>query len=163
MKFDWTKWSAVAEILSAVAIVFTLLYLAVQTRYVADQTEQNNELLRAQAGYNLLQNRAEFRSRVISDPELAEFWVQTGLYGDASALDLMVRFRNERNILNWQWEWRQWLDGNLAFGEFSVPLLREVMAGQQQSEFRITETWEMFKSQLDPDFVEWLESEVMPD
>ena len=31
-KIDWTKWSAIAEILSAVAILVTLAYLAIQTR-----------------------------------------------------------------------------------------------------------------------------------
>ena len=40
MKSDWSKWSAIAEILSSVAIVATLFYLAVQTRQVSVQTEQ---------------------------------------------------------------------------------------------------------------------------
>ena len=46
-KIDWSKWSAVAEILSAVAILITLAYLAVQTRYSALQVEQNTAALLA--------------------------------------------------------------------------------------------------------------------
>lgn len=41
-KIDWTKCSAIAEILSAIAIVVTLLYLADQTKQLRAQTEQNN-------------------------------------------------------------------------------------------------------------------------
>ena len=174
-KIDWTKWSAIAEVLSAFAIFATLLYLAVQTHYVRKQTalqieqnEQNiellllnNELLQAQAGYNLLQNRSQFRNSVITDPGLAEFWVESGLYGDVTAVELMVRYRNERNILNWQWEWGQYMADNLAFGEFSIPLLRDIMSGAVQAEFEIWETWESFKDQLDPAFVEWMEMEII--
>ena len=54
-KIDWTKWSAIAEILSAISIVVTLLYLSLQTRYLAEQTaslseqtQQNNLLMRSQ-------------------------------------------------------------------------------------------------------------------
>jgi len=39
-KTDWTKWSAIAEILSSFAIVVTLFYLAAQTKQVSVQTEQ---------------------------------------------------------------------------------------------------------------------------
>jgi len=72
-KMDCSKWSAIAEILSAIAIVVTLLYLAVQTRYLAVQTDQNNELLRAQAGYNNLRNRVSYREEIVANPELADF------------------------------------------------------------------------------------------
>jgi hypothetical protein len=44
-KIDWTKWSAVAEILSAIAIVSTLAYLALQTEQSNVQIRQNNDLL----------------------------------------------------------------------------------------------------------------------
>ncbi len=36
IRIDWGKWSAVAEIVSSVAIVVTLAYLTVQTRLFAN-------------------------------------------------------------------------------------------------------------------------------
>lgn len=49
MNVAWTKWSSIAEILSAIAIaiaiVITLLYLAVQTNQISQQTELNNAAL----------------------------------------------------------------------------------------------------------------------
>ena len=44
-RVEWGKWSAIAEILSALAILVTLGYLAIQTRYLAVQTEQNTAAL----------------------------------------------------------------------------------------------------------------------
>lgn len=38
---NWTKASALAEIVSSIAIVITLVYLGIQTQQVARQTEQN--------------------------------------------------------------------------------------------------------------------------
>jgi len=62
-KIDWTKWSAIAEILSALAIVVTLAYLAIQTQQntTAIQASVRQamlsddwELIRAQIEYPIL-------------------------------------------------------------------------------------------------------------
>jgi len=84
-KFDCSKWSAIAEILSAIAIVVTLLYLADQANELRAQTEQNNRLL--QQDQNIaLSLRAE--TRATSAIELAnmtnehpEIW-RRGLAGE---------------------------------------------------------------------------------
>jgi hypothetical protein len=44
--------------------------------FLAFELCQNNSLLRAQASYNLLQNRIEYRGDIVRDPEFAEFWAQ---------------------------------------------------------------------------------------
>lgn len=38
---NWTKASAIAEIVSSIAIVLTLFYIGIQTRQLTEQTEQN--------------------------------------------------------------------------------------------------------------------------
>ena len=62
-KIDWTKWSAIAEILSAIAIVVTLAYLAIQTRQNATAIQASVrqamltddwELIRAQIEFPIL-------------------------------------------------------------------------------------------------------------
>ena len=63
-RIDWTKWSAVAEIFSALAIVVTLVYLSVQTRYLGQQTEQNNLFL--------LQDQSVAESEVLSSETMIE-------------------------------------------------------------------------------------------
>lgn len=150
---DWSKWSAIAEILSAIAIVITLLYLSVQTRYLAVQTDQNNELLRAQAGFNMLQNRVVGREEIYRNPELAEFRIrvsQARSWADLSAADaLRMRSELQRQFLTTQWEYSQIIDGNLDLEEF---VFRLDERGPEREE------WERFKASLRPDFVEWMEN-----
>jgi hypothetical protein len=65
---DWTKWSAIAEILSAVAIVITLLYLALQT-------SQNSQAIRAAAIQDLAAQDLSMSNLVVVYPEIMEFLV----------------------------------------------------------------------------------------
>ena len=66
-KVDWSKWSAIAEILSAVAIVATLLYLADQTKELRVQTEQNNDQLRSQIRANIYSMQSGAYATIISN------------------------------------------------------------------------------------------------
>jgi hypothetical protein len=59
----WTKWSSIAEIISAIAILVTLLYLAIQT-------QQNALALRANSQQGLLEQQTEFLNLVVAEPEL---------------------------------------------------------------------------------------------
>lgn len=150
---DWTKWSAVAEILSAIAVVATLLYLAVQTQHLAEQTEQNNVLMEAQAGYNMLRNRVAYREEIVRDEDVAGFFYrlrQAESLDDLSDLDIFrARIERERQMLSWQWEYSQIMAGNLAPEEFPIRLAADGPAREE---------WERFKPGLNPDFVEWLEN-----
>ena len=42
---NWTKWSSIAEIVSSIAVLLTLVYLAVQTNQIAKQTELNTSAI----------------------------------------------------------------------------------------------------------------------
>jgi hypothetical protein len=44
-KTNWTKWSSIAEVVSSIAILVTLIYLGIQTQQVSKQTEQTNNIL----------------------------------------------------------------------------------------------------------------------
>jgi len=69
---DWTKWSSIAEILSAVAILITLLYLSMQTRYLAIQTEQNTQAIRATAIQGLAEQDMTNTNQLVAYPEIVE-------------------------------------------------------------------------------------------
>ena len=60
MKIDWTKWSAIAEILSAIAIVATLLYLAVQTQQTNRGLLANSRAITMTADVSFLMDAQEF-------------------------------------------------------------------------------------------------------
>jgi hypothetical protein len=62
--FDWTKWSAIAEIISAIAILATLLYLAAQTN-------QNTQAILADSQQGLLELEMETLNIRVADPEIS--------------------------------------------------------------------------------------------
>ena len=57
---DWSKWSAIAEILGAVAIVATLMYLAVQTQQTNRGLLANSRAITMTADVNFLMDAEEF-------------------------------------------------------------------------------------------------------
>ena len=61
-RFDWAKWSAIAELFGAIAILCTLAYLDIQTRYLAEQREQN------MAAVVPVPSSASFRETIGLDP-----------------------------------------------------------------------------------------------
>jgi hypothetical protein len=70
-KIDWNLWTSIAEIVSSLAILSTLVYLAIQT-------EQNNELLEIQALGSIRNNKAEFSLLIMSDKELRASMIKQG-------------------------------------------------------------------------------------
>ena len=72
-KIDWTKWSAIAEILSALAILMTLGYLAIQTQQntAAVQASVRQSMLEAdrQSLYMQVQNPFLFRRSGLDEEE----------------------------------------------------------------------------------------------
>ena len=136
-------------VLANVGVIAGIAFLAFELR-------QNNSLLRAQASFNLLQNRIEYRTDIVRDPEFAEFWAENLAGGRVSATQLRVLMHVQRTFLNWQYEYGQYLDGHLAEGEFSVTALRNAFGDGQ-----VRGTWELFKEQLRPDFVQWMEENVV--
>jgi hypothetical protein len=76
---DWTKWSAVAEIVSSVAILLTLVYLAIQTQQLAFQTEQNTLALQAEVRQAILAADSEFVRQQLDHPNVVSWRSGDGL------------------------------------------------------------------------------------
>ena len=60
---DWTKWSAIAEIASSIAIVSTLIYLAIQT-------QQNAGAILANSRNALIANEISINQQVVENPAI---------------------------------------------------------------------------------------------
>jgi hypothetical protein len=63
-KIDWAKWSAIAEILSSVAIIITLGYLAIQT-------QQNSAAILASTRHQMLSADLQINSDAINNPSIS--------------------------------------------------------------------------------------------
>jgi hypothetical protein len=102
---NWTKWSSIAEITSSIAIVLTLIYLAIQT-------QQNQELLRAQANQMYMSQRVTTIEPLMGDSELA-----TAFFKGQNNQELTPLERHKLNwfynsiLTVWEWEFEQYQSG----------------------------------------------------
>ena len=165
-KIDWTKWSAIAEVCGAVAIVATLIYLAVQTQYLAEQTEQNNRFLGAQVVLAQAGYRNTFDERVIQNADFAELAVRAMNNEELSAADqLRVRrfIHSAFSNLEMEYQLLQYTDTTER-----APLLANLEAlfengyGLMRSE-GVRDAWEELKFLRSEDFVRYVESTVLVD
>jgi hypothetical protein len=67
-KPDWTKWASIAEIISSIAILVTLLYLAIQT-------EQNTEAINSQSRQSLAESAVFEQTIWMQYPQLSTYIV----------------------------------------------------------------------------------------
>ena len=140
MKIDWTKWSAIAEILSAIAIVATLLYLAVQTQQTNRGLLANSRAITMTADVSFLMDAQEFLTAMeVPREELSP-----------SQWERLVRqtiaFMRIR-----EFAWFQYQDGTLdelAWNSY----LRPTMALFERQNF--LSIWANFQNAFDPAFVE---------
>ena len=66
---NWEAIGAIGEVVGGVAVIATLLYLAVQIR-------QNAQSVRNAASLSINEGLAEINRRVSNDPEFAELWLR---------------------------------------------------------------------------------------
>ena len=73
---------SLGELLGGVAVVVSLLYLAIQIRHNTRGLEQNKELMRLSFENEIRKETNDFRSMIAADADLANLW-QRGLTGEA--------------------------------------------------------------------------------
>ena len=129
---------------------------------LAFEVSQNTKQLRAQASYNLLQNRLEARSEIVNNPEISEFWTRIESGDSITPADTMrIQASAEAALLKWHWEFSQYVDGNLSLTELPVNAYRLAYRGEYGVWLSgIPEAWLSLKDQLRPDFVAWMEANV---
>jgi uncharacterized membrane protein len=71
-EMNWTKWSSIAEIISSVAILATLFYLAIQTG-------QNTAAINSQSRQSLAESAVVEQSNWLEHPELSSLIVDSSL------------------------------------------------------------------------------------
>jgi len=153
-KIDWTKWSAIAEILGAIAVVTTLLYLSLQTKYQATQTEQNTAALLASVRQDMFTNdQAIFFNRMnmytcTRDPISFEWSAPI-----CGQIDARAFFRSREN------NWLQYRDGVIDEATFES-YNRPFIAALQNDEGFATTLWSRIRNELSDEFVEYVDQQL---
>lgn len=88
---NWDAIGAIGEIIGAIAVVVSLVYLAIQIRQNTQQISQGNEATRLAALERNIESSIRIRELLISNSEVAEIF-QSGLR-NYDALDNASKFR----------------------------------------------------------------------
>jgi hypothetical protein len=73
---------SLGELVGGIAVVVSVVYLAIQIRHNTRGLDQNRDLMRMSFENEIRRDAMEFRSTIVADAELAEIW-RRGLAGDA--------------------------------------------------------------------------------
>ena len=73
---------SLGELLGGIAVVVSVVYLAIQIRHNTRGLDQNSDLMRMSFENAIRRDSIEFRSTIIADADLARIW-RHGLAGDA--------------------------------------------------------------------------------
>jgi hypothetical protein len=151
---SWAKLASIAEILSAIVIVVTLLYLADQTRQLRVQTAQNTQALQATARQATLDSELGILYKAIEYPML---YTRPGApYPELSepgldeadlariALWEIATIRTREN------QWLQYQDG--ALDSQTWESYRSVLVSRIRGSERTRKVWELYLDAFDPAF-----------
>ena len=141
----------VIGIVANVGVIAGIVLLAIELN-------QNNALLRNEARYNLHAARTEEIEQTVLNPELGDLWFKTA---GGQTLTASERRRVSQMMLGrfvrWEWYYEQYRDGLIAQEVLPVQAWRTILSDGPI----ILEIWRQQSSLLTPDFVEWMEENVV--
>ena len=140
---------ALGEFFGSIAVLATLIYLALQTR-------QNTMAIGAQLDAAALGSIQNSILTAATSNELGELMAEDST-ADVTANQLRLTTYWTSVLLAFQWQFRQARRGLLpSFDEAGVAAtMRFFFSGYRSVEF----SWERMKPSLSPDFVEWVEEQ----
>ena len=94
---DWNALSAIAEIVGAVAVIGSLIYIAVQIRQNSILLKQNTDFARASIVHETNVSQTKIYELIVQDKEVAEIF-QRGINGDILDGTELLRFEAILNI-----------------------------------------------------------------
>jgi hypothetical protein len=131
--------------------------------FLALELQQNNRFLSAQAQFNILQNRSVGTSALAESPESAEFWAKVNRGEELNDSEsLRVQAYAIRAILNWEWEYGQYQEGNIGRDKLPLTAWRTAFRGKdplRQIDV-FPDVWDRLRDGLNPDFVLEMEKEI---
>jgi len=125
MNMSWDAIGAIAEVFGAIAVVGTIIFLAIQIRQ-SDKTQRDtNALARASAVDQVYEQLQGFRLLVASDAEVARIW-QEGRQGQTLSSVDAVRFGHLASSYLQvfpNWSQRSIAIGNMEYSERAAQAL----------------------------------------
>ena len=149
MPINWDAAGAIGEIIGAVAVVATLVYLARQMR-------QNNDLQRMQVSSIFLQTRVIFFKALYQDDDLMQTILKAKANEELNGLESMRLSTYYRSIfVLWDWEYEQYNNG--LFNESPTMRIMDALGTFPL----LQDSWSKHKVALSPKFVQFMETNCL--
>lgn len=100
---NWEAISAIGEIIGAIAVVISLIYLAAQIRHNTRELDEQNRTNRITSLTAVGENFARFRTQIRENSELASIWHKGG--SDLGSLTNEERLRFDMLAVDVFWSW----------------------------------------------------------
>ena len=156
MKLKLKQWSQIGEVIGAVAIVVSLIY-------VASELRQNTEATQAATFQQMVQLSSTRLITMASDADMADI-LRRGIQ-DLDTLTDQERFRfflvNRAQWRAMEAAYFQRQHGVLGDPEWNS--YKSLMCGELRAVMGRQASWDVHRSVLSPDFVSFIESCVVPD
>ena len=154
-KRNLQEWSAIAEILSSVAVLATLVFFVVEI-------QQTNDAVRANTYQGMAAMTVDFNAQFFENPEVAEFIARTASedyeLSAAEAIRLRAMISASYRMMNNVWF--QYEVGTITYEQMESLLYPAVLNFQRRGRMRLE--WEegADKLLLDKNLVEYLDAEI---
>jgi len=149
---NWTKASAIAEIVSSIAILATLVYLAIQTQQISAQTSQNTAAILSSSRQQSLSAEQEIFRMALDHPEANVF--NTDSQADVGKFVIATSYFRLR-----EFDWLQYQNGLLdaATWQTNSKTLTEFLQGNSE----LRQFWDTASFGLNPEFVAAINSQLL--
>ena len=150
---------SIGEFISSIAVIVSLVYLAIQVRHNTAQLHENEKALRRNEYNTLMGNWSDLRGHLMSDGSLADIMVRSRK--DPDSLDPAERERwvaltTETLFINYHL-WLRVQDGIFQPAQWMRARQAVVQTLRTPEGWRV---WESVKYVFDPAFIEDLEQDV---
>ncbi len=154
-------WGAIGELASAVAIIVTLIYLAVQVKYARVAASDASRANR-RAGIH------EINSVTITNPEILQAWIKsagpelTGIYTEcAEELNITIEESVTLFVVVADWMFLHWAQfRSMKTPEDEAELKNIVSSWYSINPMKTFVTNDQFRSFFDTDFLEFMDESV---
>jgi len=149
------EWSAIAEILSSVAVLATLVFLVVEIR-------QSNDAVRANTYQGMAAMTVDFNAQFFENPEVSEFIARTASedyeLSASEAVRLRAMISASYRVMNNTWF--QYEVGTITEQQVESLLYPAILNFRRRGRMRLE--WEKGEDRLllDPDLVEYMDKEI---
>ena len=150
---NWV-WKETAEILGVVGIIAGIAFLGFEL-------SQNNDLLAAQARYNLIVQRAAMND-TFAEPRNLEALHKYGLGAELTPVErgaisnLMAKL-----VEMWEWQYQEYKAGMLEVEQLPIANWRRQYHGEDSFPNPVRDYWESLREVVSADFVQFMEENVV--